>query len=184
MKASDPVGSRQKYHKGKLWPPYPRHTGEKQAFWHKYHSAHYWPWPYVCDDRAYVRNFSNMQIAAGWVKRNTLYDYHFDEETNSLNHAGRLQLERILWDTPYQHRTVWVQKVRDAAATSNRMESVRAESLALCGEEDMAPIELRRASPHGRPADEIDRIRQAELNTMPQPRILYTPVQSGTGGGI
>lgn len=183
-KAFDPVGARQKCHKGKLWPPYPRPTGEKQAFWHKFHSAHYWPLPYVCEDRAYVRNLSNMQIANGWINRNTLYDYHFDQETNTLNHAGILQLERILEDTPYQYRTVWVQKVRDAVASSVRMESVRAESITLVGDHDLAPIELRRAAPNGRPADEIDRIRKAELDTMPAPRILYIPVQAGVGGGI
>jgi predicted acyl esterase len=176
MRADLPVGARQLYHKGKLWPPYPRPTEEKQPFWHKYHTSHYWPLPYVCEDRAFVRNLSNMQIANGWVKRNTLYDYHFESDSHALNHAGRMQLERILEDTPYQHRTVWVQKPRDPVVRTLRVESVRAEAIALVGAEHMAPIEVRRTTLHGRPADEIVRIREAELTTMPLPRILYTPV--------
>ncbi len=120
-----------------------------------------------------------LQISNGWMQRNTLFNYHFDEETNALNHAGLLQLERILEDTPYQHRTVWIQKQRQAVVNELRVQNVRIESIALVGEHDLAPIEVRRATPNGRPADEIDRIREAELNTMPQPRILYTPVTAG-----
>ena len=88
-RASDPVGSRQRLIKGKFWPPTPRPTGRSQIPSHRYHSAHYWPYPYKCEDRAFVRQVSNSQISNGWVMATTLYSYHFNPDTNQLTRSGR-----------------------------------------------------------------------------------------------
>ena len=53
-KAHLPVGSRQKFYKGKWWPPYHRPRVEKQQAAHIAHASIYWPLPYVCADRQVV----------------------------------------------------------------------------------------------------------------------------------
>ncbi|MAT15340.1 MAG: hypothetical protein CMJ46_08735 [Planctomyces sp.] len=176
MQAESPVGSRQVYKKGKLWPPYPRPTGPKQQFSHKYHAAHYWPYPYVCQDRAYVRNVMALQEDNGWQRLTTLFDYHFDEHTNQLTHSGMEQLIWILEEAPEKRRhQIYVQKVVGQEANIARVEVVRTALIELAGAEasDIC-IELKAGRNYGRPALEIDTIRKAEISSMPEPRINYT----------
>ncbi len=65
MHADDPVGERQVYKYGKLWPPFPRPTGPKQLAIHKYHAQKYWPMPYVCSDREALYSVCNSQATTG-----------------------------------------------------------------------------------------------------------------------
>ncbi len=60
---------------------------EPQQFSHTYYSEHYWPLPYVCQDRAYVHAAMEQQTALGWQEDTTLFDRHFDPETQHLNRA-------------------------------------------------------------------------------------------------
>ncbi|QDU79911.1 hypothetical protein Pla110_16310 [Polystyrenella longa] len=176
MQAEAPVGSRQVYKKGKMWPPYPRPTGPKQQFSHKYHAAHYWPYPYVCQDRAYVRNVMALQEDKGWQRLTTLFDYHFDEYTNELTHSGREQLIWILEEAPPKRRNqIYVQKIVGDGTNAARVETVRNALIELVGVESSGIcIELKSGRNYGRPALEIDTIRKAEIESMPEPRINYT----------
>ena len=72
-KAALPPGVRSNCKKGKVWPARPRSTGDKQQFSHTFHSAHYWPLPYVCQDREYVHNVMELQMNEGWQQETTLY---------------------------------------------------------------------------------------------------------------
>lgn len=182
--AQTPVGQRQVYKKGKLWPPFPRPTGKEQQFTHKYHAAHYWPYPYSLDDRTFVRNVSAMQIDNGWVTATTLYDYHFEDDTYELNHAGRMQLRWILESAPVQRRTIFVQYGMSPEITERRLMSARQDASLLVGPEAVPPILVRVTSPYGRPASEIVDIRRAEIKSLPAPRIAYgTGSGSGSSGG-
>lgn len=179
-RACSPVGARQKCCHGKLWPPYPRPTGEKQEYWHRFHTAHYWPWPYVCYDRAYVNAVTDMQTANGWAAQCTLYGYHFDVDTHELTHAGELQLRWILENAPQSHRVAWVQTGHDKNVTQARLASVRDSASAMVGEQNVPPIMARVSPNYGRPALEVNSIRQNEISSMPQPRIEYTALPTGT----
>jgi len=177
QKASLPVGARQVLHKGKLWPPVPRPTGEQQQFSHIYHAAHYWPHPYVCQDRAYIAQIKSEQSAAGWIEATTFYDYHFDAETGELNNPGKTHLRWILKSVPDHRRMAFVQATGDPEGSTQRLDSVRNVAIQLVGENGMPPIILREAETIGRPAIEVDAIRQGEMATLPSPRV-------GTSGGI
>lgn len=182
--AQTPVGQRQVYKKGKLWPPFPRPTGKEQQFSHKYHAAHYWPYPYSLDDRAYVRNVSAMQTDNGWITATTLYDYHFEDDTQELNHAGRMQLRWILESAPIPRRTIHVQYGTTPEITERRLMAARQDAALIVGPEAVPPILVRITSPYGRPASEIVAIRRAELDSLPAPRIAYgTGSGSGSSGG-
>jgi len=169
-----PAGSRQVYKHGKLWPPYPRACGPKEPYMHVYHRVHYWPYPYVCEDRSIVRQVAQQQADNGWMNYTTLYDYHFDGETQELNQAGRLKLEWIAFYSPARYRTVYVAKALDPRDSDIRLANATATVTAMCGDEEPAPpICLRRAQSIGTPAEEVYLIRGAYLLSTPEPRLQY-----------
>lgn len=171
-----PVGSRQRYYKGKLWPPRPRPTGHKQLAVHKYHSAHFWPHPYVCQDRALVESTIYSQVENGWINATTFYDYHFDPETNQLNTAGRRHLRYIITSVPEQFRNSYVTAAFDPLSTQARVESVESSIAALTGQQQMLTVEIRTANPLWRNATMVDGTMRASVESMPPPTIEYQGV--------
>ena len=170
QRASDPIGARQVEKHGKLWPPFPRSTGPANLPSHLYHAEHYWPYPYACQDRDYVRAISSAQTSNGWVTMTTLYDYHFDE-SHKLNESGRMQLRWILENAPARHRYAFVQAGIDNATSQSRLASVKNEATQLVGADQIPPVLIRVTSPLGRPAEEVDAIRRKERETIVNPRI-------------
>lgn len=170
-RACDPIGARQVYKKGKNWPPYPRPTGPANLPSHLYHAEHYWPFPYACQDRDYVKSLSGAQVSNGWVSMTTLYEYHFDPDTHQLNPSGRMQLRWILENAPQRHRYAFVQSGSDETCSETRIVAVRNEAAQLVGPDLVPPVMLRITSPLGRPADEIDAVRRKDRETMLEPRI-------------
>jgi hypothetical protein len=171
--AERPIGARQKFRHGKLWPPYPRPTDDDGAECsHRFHHAHYWPLPYVCDDRAYVRHVSDLQIINGWTAETTLYDYHFLEGTAELNQSGILHLQWILQDVPPARRMIWVQTALNPESSQARLANVQVAALEMAGEGNCPPIMLRPGSMMGgKPAQEVDLQTRAYLGSMPMPRL-------------
>uniref|UniRef100_A0A7C4LNY6 OmpA-like domain-containing protein n=1 Tax=Schlesneria paludicola TaxID=360056 RepID=A0A7C4LNY6_9PLAN len=178
-RAQDPPGARQVEKKGKLWPPFPRPQGEPQRWEHQYHHAHYWPYPYSCQDQAYVRGVIDQQAGNGWIAATTLLDYHFQDDTQELNSAGRRQLQWILTQAPLAYRGVYVAQGTSPQIGQLRIAKVR-EALDELGLDASAPVVLRPASPYGRPAEEIDFLRRLELQSTPRPRLFV--VGTGTRG--
>ncbi len=172
--ASYPTGSRQVYKHGKAWPPYPRPVGPKEPFMHKYHRAHYWPLPYVCDDRSVVRQALQQQSDNGWANYTTLYDFHFDAETQELNQSGRIKLQWITRYCPERYRVAYVAAALDERDNEFRMANVKAATAALdaithCD----TPVMMRIAQSVGTPAEEVYLIREAYLLSTPIPRLPY-----------
>lgn len=176
------VGAEQKCRHGKMWPPYPR-PHENGGFWTQYHAAHYWPHPYNCWDRSWVKHAFAIQTANGWERATTLCCYHFDPETHCLNETGKLHLKWILQHAPSQFRTVYVE-AGDRYVSSVRKTSVENEAVAIAGPSS-APIIVRPIQVVGRPASEIVEMRRSEIETMPDPRLNVSvgSVGTGTGGG-
>lgn len=182
LAADRPVGARQRLKKGKLWPPFPRPTGKHQPLSHRYHAAHYWPYPYIIEDRGYVQDVIHQQTDNGWTSMTTLYEYHFNPETQKLTDAGRLHLRWMLENAPPSNRLCWVQTGTDTKMSQTRLSSVRSAAVAMVGEENLPPIMLRVATPVGRPAEFEDVITKAYLQSTPKPRIEYQVLPTGTGG--
>lgn len=169
-RANDPIGSRQVSKHGKQWPPFPRPTGPANLPSHLYHAAHYWPHPYTCQDRDYVKALSAAQVSNGWVTMTTLYEYHFDD-SHQLNASGRLQVRWILENAPIRHRFIFIQAGVDQTTSEIRSANAKAEAVALVGAEQTPPVLVRVTSPLGRPAEEIDAIRREDRKTLVPPRI-------------
>ena len=176
-------GSRMYYHAGKQWPLEPRpYCIPPEPCIHRYHTAHYWPDPYRWQDRMSVRDHLMAQVNNGWITNTTLYDQHFDPETQELNDAGRVHLRWILLYAPPQRRTPWVQAGDVASASQTRLASVQNEATAMVGAGNCPAICLRVAQAYGQPAQEVDLVRRSYLTTIPEPRISYVP-QSGSSTG-
>ncbi|MCA8995535.1 MAG: hypothetical protein KDA80_01055 [Planctomycetaceae bacterium] len=180
-RAALPPGQRQEYKYGKMWPLSPRPTGPKQPFIHKYHTAHYWPYPYVCEDRASVLAMCEMQTYNGWMAATTLYDFHFDPATHELNHAGKAHLRWILTATPEQFREAHVALPGSPEVNAARLAAVESEVAQLIGVDQGIPVLPIVADPVGRPAAEVQKIFSDALNNQMPPSITYTP--AGTSGG-
>lgn len=182
LRAGDPPGARQVEKDGKLWPPFPRPVGQKQHWVHKYHHAHYWPHPYVCEDRAYLQTVIDQQASGGWASATTLREYHFDPETHALNSVGRDHLRWIISGAPIQHRTVYVSQ-----STSPDQDALRQASVQQVVQEFQpganVPVLLRYDRFLGRPAEEIDQLRRLEMQSIPRPRLFIIGNASGGGGG-
>lgn len=180
LHAGSPVGSRQRVHLGKLWPPRPRPVGPHQPYWHKYHAATYWPWPYVCQDRMVVAATQLAQIENGWCAATTLYDFHFDRETGELNTAGRRQLQWILTHVPPEFQQVYVSSSFEPRVSEARTMSVQDELSQLSVSHDV-PVSLRVAAPLKRAAGVVEAIDRASIESTPAPVITYQGI--GSGGG-
>lgn len=178
-RAAEPPGSRQRYKFGKIWPVSPRPAGPHQPFIHKYHSAHYWPHPYNCEDRATVAAFTATQTMNGWIAATTLFDYHFDPVSNELNSAGQKQIRWIMNSVPYEHRQVYVALSTESQLNGARTANVERAVATLAGPEQPLPVLTRVATPEGRPAAEVERIFSAAISGMPQPIISAS---AGDGG--
>lgn len=184
-RANDPPGTRQVESHGKLWPPYPRPVGRKQTCLHSYHYSHYWPYPHNCEDEAFTRNIFELQVANGWASATTMHDYHFNPETQQLTDDGRDHLLWIAHSVPPQYRMAYV-----ATGLSRETAQLRVETseqfLRESGVTNPPPVMARPDTFRGRPAVEVDRIRQLELLSIPRPRLFYigaATASSGGGGG-
>ena len=179
-RSNDPPGTRQIDKHGKLWPPYARPIGRKQTAAHAYHYSHYWPYPQNLEDEAYVRNIIDMQTAGGWATATTLHDYYFNAENHHLTDGGRAHLLWISSSVPIQFRTVYVSQ-----GNSREIGQLRAESIEEYFREmaipNPPPVLTRAENFEGRPAVEVDMIRQLELKSIPRPRLFY--IGSATAGG-
>lgn len=176
-KALLPPGERAHCKKGKVWPAVPRSSEPKQQFSHVYYSEHYWPLPYVCQDRAAVRDMIELQTSLGWQEETTLYDRHFDPITSQLTRAGEMHLERIVYVLPPEYRAVYVQSTHDDGLDTVRMGVVHAAVASLSHGNNDVPVSLRVCQQLSRAASEVQAINSMYNGSIPSPRI------SSAGGG-
>ncbi len=171
-------GSRQSYHDGKMWPLAPRSTGPKEPFVHVYHTNANWPDPYRWQDRTNMRASMNAQVDRGWLTTQTLYDQHFDPETNELNLAGRHHLTWILQYAPPQRRQPYVQAATTQAASDVRVATAQAAAVNIVGA-GAPPVQLRICQPYDGSGVEAEKIRRDFLDQSPSPRLPYVPLING-----
>ncbi len=178
-----PVGSRQVYRHGKLWPPRPRPTDPQQTFAQQFHSAHFWPTPYVENDRNIIKVFEAVQINQGWKNVSTLYGYHFDSESHHLTKSGR---EHVLWvmQNPARHQhSIHVQASTERSINTMRVASVN-NYIAELNDQIGRPLNvlLDVTSPVTRPAVEVELYQKAWIDGMASPHISLKTSNSGGSG--
>ncbi len=179
-----PVGSRQVYRHGKLWPPRPRPTDPQQTFAQQFHAAHFWPTPYVENDRNIVKVFEAAQINQGWKNVTTLYGYHFDKDTHELTKSGR---EHVLW--VMQNPTRCHTQIHVQASTERNINTIRLASVnnyvAEISEQTgrSLNVQLDVTSPITRPAVEVELYQKAWLDGMVAPHLSNSSSGGEDSGG-
>jgi len=177
-----PVGSRQKYRYGKMWPNRPRPTERQQTFMQQFHAAHFWPTPYNHLDRSIVEVYQEAQIAEGWKNATTLYEYHFDAETHQLTKSGREHCLWIMQNAPAQRRMAFVQASTEKYINELRLASVNNFVTEITGPEPSMAVMLNMTAPIGRPAVEVENYQRVWLENLESPHIPYS-VDGGGGSG-
>lgn len=181
-KAMLPPGVRQECKKGKVWPMRPRSTAEPQQFSHTFHSAHYWPLPYVCQDRQSVNDMIEAQVSLGWQEETTLYDMHFTDDV-TLTEPARRKLIDIIQIVPLHRRTVYVQQTIDPTVTQARVTAVQNMLRELTNGAEEIPVVARSARLYSRPAGEVKALNDLYRQSIPSPRITLGTAGGGGGGG-
>jgi len=183
QKAQITPGVRQKYKKGKIWPARPRPMGEPQQFSHTFHAAHYWPLPYVCQDRQYVRDIMEVQKMNGWTEETTLYSRHFSAADQTLTRSGQLHLERILEITPLRRRAVFVQSTRNPAIDNIRLTNVESAVAEFTSGLETVSVSIRQGREYSRPASEVQITNDLYNSSIPSPRLGGSAGSSSSSAG-
>ncbi len=178
----NPPGVREKFHHGRKWPLESRPTGPKEPCIQQYHDVHYWPDPMRWHDRNSVRTLLSAQQNNGWIVATTLYEQHFDADTQEMNEAGRVYLRWILLHAPPDRRLAWVAAGNTQQINQKRLESVQNEAANITGA-DAPLVMLRVALPVYNSAQDVDMIRRSYLGSIPAPRVPYVPLNGGSTSG-
>jgi hypothetical protein len=130
-----------------------------------------WPYPYMCPDRAAVRQPFEMMVCAGWRRQNLLGSHHFDPESNKLNTSGQLQVQWIMTQAPQTHRQIYVERSLNPAATAERLASTQgyAQFVAVAGESPQV-FDTYMVS-EGRPAQIVNVNNVRFIESMPIPTL-------------
>jgi hypothetical protein len=123
-----------------------------------YHRNVAWPWPYMCPDRAAVREPFSIMIENGWRRQNLLGEYHFTPDGKGLTKAGELKVQWILTQAPLAHRTVFVERSIDTVVTSNRLAAARDYATLISVDGQPPQVAETYIVSEGRPASVVDSI--------------------------
>ncbi len=142
-----------------------------KSFWTDWHRNNSWPEPFNKIDRQlYAAPFATM-IDNGWRTQNTLTDYHFDTETQTLNLAGEHKLHWIATQAPEHRRCVFVLQGPNAQATAVRIDSVQQAAARVVQRGPLPPVLETENQPHTWPAEYFNAIDTAAAQSIPAPRL-------------
>jgi hypothetical protein len=120
----------------------------------------------------------DTQTALGWQEETTIYDRHFDHNSQQLTRAGELHLEYILHVVPVERRAVYIQSTHDPVLDGMRTESVNAVLSRMNSSTDIM-VTVRDCQQLGRPAAEVQQINSMYNSSTPSPRLG----SASAGGG-
>jgi hypothetical protein len=134
-----------------------------------YHRNKNWPYPYMCPDRAAVREPFEVMVRNGWRRQNLLGPHFFNPHTNQLNTAGELQVRWIMTQAPPQWRQVFIERAIDPTITADRIAATREYATRVSIDGQMPEVFETNLAPVGRPAAIVDVTNVKFLENMPVP---------------
>jgi hypothetical protein len=146
-----------------------------------YHRNEAWPFPFICPDRAAVREPFRIMVDNGWRRQNLLGQHHFNSETNRLTTAGELRVHWIMTQAPPERRSIFVERAANPEVTAQRLAVARdyAAQVSIDGQEPQT-FESHLVS-EGRPASIVDATNVRFYESM-RPPVLPPPIGGYTGG--
>jgi len=128
-----------------------------------------WPYPYICPDRAAVREPFEVMVRNGWRRQNLLGGYLFNPVTNQLTTAGELQVRWIMTQAPPAYRQVFIERSLDPSITANRIAATREFAARVSMDGQMPEVFESDLMATGRPAAIVDATNVKFMENMPVP---------------
>ena len=138
-----------------------------------------WFKPFVYADRAAVRTHFVGMVNNGWRRQNTLGEYHFKPEGNTLTEAGELKVRWILLEGPAHHRTIYVHAAREVEDTVGRIDSVQQLAIRTLPGGPLPAVLQTHIPPPGWPASQVDTIGRKYQSSTPDPRLPAGSEETG-----
>jgi hypothetical protein len=138
-----------------------------------------WPWPYICPDRASVREPFALMVENGWRRQNLLGPHHFDASTGKLTTAGELKVHWIMTQAPPERRMIFVERSLDSGVTASRIELARDYAARVAADGRTPQVGDTHLVSEGRPAGTVDAI-YTRFNESMQPPVLPAPSASSS----
>jgi hypothetical protein len=147
-----------------------------------YHQNVIWPWPYVCPDRAAVREPFAMMVNNGWRRQNLLGEHHFNANSDQLSTAGELKVHWITTQAPPERRNIYVERSLNPEVTERRLAAARDYAARVETGGQVPQVFDTHLVSEGRPAATVDATNVRFQESMPPPVL---PAVSGAmvGGG-
>jgi len=165
-----------------FWPKPNRHD---DGFWHSVATdakrMNGWPRPFEYPDRVSVRAPFAAMVDNAWQARATLGDYHFDEETHALNHAGRLKVMWIVTHTPPEYRHVYVLQGFTEKQTNARLMATNEALAGILPPQAIPQVTVTGIEPPTRSGAYIEAVDRNAIRAIPLP-ILPESGGGGEGG--
>lgn len=134
-----------------------------------YHRNKNWPYPYMCPDRAAVREPFEVMIRNGWRRQNLIGPHFFNPHTHQLTTAGELQVRWVMTQAPPQFRQIFVERSIDPAITAERIAATRAYASRVSLDGQMPEVFETNLVAEGRPAAIVDITNSKFMENMPVP---------------
>lgn len=128
-----------------------------------------WPYPYMCPDRAAVREPFEVMVRNGWRRQNLLGPHFFNPQTNQLTTAGELHVRWIMTQAPPQFRQVFVERSIDPAITAERIAATRSYAARVSLDGQLPEVFETNLVAEGRPAAIVDITNSKFMENMPVP---------------
>jgi hypothetical protein len=138
-----------------------------------------WPWPYLCPDRAAVREPFAMMVDNGWRRQNLLGPHHFDATKGTLTTAGELKVHWIMTQAPPERRSIFVERSLDASVTAERVEAARDYAARVAADGRTPQVGDTHLVSEGRPAAAVDAV-YTRFNESMKPPVLPAPSASSS----
>jgi hypothetical protein len=147
-----------------------------------YHRNVDWPWPYICPDRAAVREPFCIMVDNGWRRQNLLGPHHFNSNTHQLTTAGELKIRWIMTQAPPNRRGIFVERSLAADVTAERIATARDFAAQVAVDGQVPEVMETHLLSEGRPASVVDQTNVRFYESLPPP-VLPASTGSVTGAG-
>jgi hypothetical protein len=138
-----------------------------------------WPYPYLCPDRAAVREPFALMIDNGWRRQNLLGPHHFDAAKGTLTTAGELKVHWIMTQAPPERRQIFVERSLNSTTTTQRIEAAREYAAQVANDGRTPEVADTHLVSEGRPAAMVDATNVRFQESMPPP-VLPAPSASSS----
>jgi hypothetical protein len=142
-----------------------------QRYWAGWRSNNSWPVQWVGYDRAAVCTPLSIQAEKGWHRTNLLGSYHFDANTNQLNHAGENKIRFILTHQIPERRTIFVERSLSNEVTALRVDAAQQAAVAMLPAGELPAVAESNLVLEGWPAEDVEATLRGFSKSRPSPRL-------------